>query len=154
MKIKPISEIEEFIKKVVEPLGVRLVEVEFKQGKNPSLTLFIDKEGGVDINTCELVHNAVNEPLDILDPTFGKPYTLNVSSVGLDRPFKSEEDFNSHIGKFVEVWLKTSVGGKKEYDGELKEYDGKIIRIKLQDGNTLTFDLSKQVEKVNNYIEF
>lgn len=154
MKVKSNEEIENALRAVVEEQGVRLAEIEFKQGKNPSLTVFIDKDDGITLDDCENVHNAIDALLDELDPTYGEPYTLNVSSLGLDRPFKREEDFAKNLGKKVEVWLKKSVGGKKEYDGELAYYDGEIIRLKISDDKMLTFDIKKQVEKVNKYIDF
>ena len=153
MKVKPTAEITEFLSKIAEPLGVSVVEVEFKQGKNPALTVFIDKDGGVDLDTCELFHRAIDEPLDELDPTFGEPYTLNVSSLGVDRPFKSAEDFNSHIGERVEVKLYASIRGKKFYDGVLTSYDGKQITLKVDEKTTFTLDL-KNCVKVNEYIDF
>ena len=153
MKVKPTAEITEFLSKIAEPLGVSVVEVEFKQGKNPALTVFIDKDGGVDLDTCELFHRAIDEPLDELDPTFGEPYTLNVSSLGVDRPFKSAEDFNSHIGERVEVKLYASIRGKKFYDGVLTSYDGKQITLKVDEKTTFTIDL-KNCVKVNEYIDF
>ena len=153
MKVKSNEEIENALRVVVEEQGVRLAEIEFKQGKNPSLTVFIDKDDGITLDDCENVHNAIDPVLDELDPTYGEPYTLNVSSLGLDRPFK-REDFAKNLGKKVEVWLKKSVGGKKEYDGELSYYDGEIIRLKISDDKMLTFDIKKQVEKVNKYIDF
>lgn len=154
MKVKSNEEIENALRVVVEEQGVMLAEIEFKQGKNPSLTVFIDKDEGITLDDCENVHNAIDPVLDELDPTYGEPYTLNVSSLGLDRPFKREEDFAKNLGKKVEVRLKKSVGGKKEYDGELAYYDGEIIRLKISDDKMLTFDLKKQVEKVNKYIDF
>lgn len=154
MKVKSNEEIENALRVVVEEQGVRLAEIEFRQGKNPSLTVFIDKDEGITLDDCENVHNAIDPVLDELDPTYGEPYTLNVSSLGLDRPFKREEDFAKNLGKKVEVRLKKSVGGKKEYDGELAYYDGEIIRLKISDDKMLTFDLKKQVEKVNKYIDF
>ncbi len=154
MKVKTNAEIENGIRAIVEEQGVRLVEVEFKQGKNPSLTVIIDKEEGITLDDCEKVHNAIDVALDELDPTYGAPYTLNVSSPGLDRPFKTDEDFAANLGKKVEVWLKKSVGGEKEYDGELVFYDGEIIRLKVKEDKTLTLDIKKQVEKVNKYIDF
>ncbi len=153
MKVKSQTEILEFCRKIGEPLGINVVEVEFKQGKNPALTIFIDKEGGVDLDACELYHNAVNEPLDELDPTFGQPYTLNVSSLGVDRPFKTEQDFLSHIGKRVEVKLYSSIQGKKFYDGELISYDGKTVVLKVDKKTTFTIEL-KNVVKMNEYIDF
>ena len=98
MKVKSNQEILEFCQPIAEQVGVNVVEVEFKQGKNPSLTIFIEKEGGVDLDSCEKFHRAIDAPIDELDPTFGLPYTLNVSSLGIDRPFKTEKDFLSHIG--------------------------------------------------------
>ena len=153
MKVKSNAEILEFLREIVNPLGVSVVEVEFKQGKNPSLTVFINKEGGVDLDTCELVHNAINEPLDQLDPTFGLAYTLNVSSLGVDWPFKTDEHFISHIGKKVEVKLVNSIRGKKMLDGELLSYDGKSITLKVDAKNTYTIDLKNTV-KVNEYVDF
>ncbi|MBQ3596624.1 MAG: ribosome maturation factor RimP [Clostridia bacterium] len=153
MKVKSNAEILEFLREIVNPLGVSVVEVEFKQGKNPSLTVFINKEGGVDLDTCELVHNAINEPLDQLDPTFGLAYTLNVSSLGVDWPFKTDEHFISHIGKKVEVKLINSIRGKKMLDGELLSYDGKSITLKVDAKNTYTIDLKNTV-KVNEYVDF
>ena len=153
MKIKPESEILEFCRKIGEPIGITVKDVEFKQGKNPSLTIFIDKDGGVDLDTCELYHNAVNEPLDELDPTFGQPYTLNVSSRGIDWAFKTDEDYLSHIGESVEVKLYASVRGKKFYDGILTAYDGKTVTLKVDEKTTFTIEL-KNVVKMNEYIDF
>ncbi len=153
MKVKSNQEILEFAQKIANPLGIDCVEVEFKQGKNPELTLYIDKEGGVDLNTCELFHNAINEPLDELDPTFGQPYRLNVSSLGIDRPFKTDKDFISHIGQKVEVKLYSSIKGKKFYDGILMSYDKDKITLKVDEKNTFTIEL-KNIVKVNEYIDF
>lgn len=153
MKVKKIEEIQELCSKIAEPLGIRVVEVEFKQGKNPTLTIFIDKEGGIDLDSCEIFHRAVDQPLDELDPTFGLPYTLNVSSPGVDRPFKTDEDFNRHIGQRVEVKLYNSIKGKKFYDGILESYDGKSIALKVDAKNTFTIELKNAV-KVNEYVDF
>mgnify|MGYP002431069861 FL=1 len=78
MKNKPIEEIKAFLEPFAKALGVEIYDAEFKLGKEPALTVFIDKEGGVDLDTCEAFHRAIDEPLDNLDPTFGEPYTLNV----------------------------------------------------------------------------
>ena len=153
MKVKSNAEIQEFCQEIANGLNLTVADVEFKQGKNPSLTIFIDKEGGVDLDTCELFHRAIDEPIDQLDPTFGAPYTLNVSSLGIDRPFKSDADFNSHIGERVEVKLVNSIKGKKFYDGILTSYDGKVITLKVDEKTTFTIDL-KNVVKVNEYIDF
>lgn len=153
MKVKSNLEIQEFLQKIAQPLGIEVIEVEFKQGKNPELTVYIDKDGGVDLDTCELLHRAIDEPLDELNPTFDQPYRLNVSSLGIDRPFKSEKDFISHIGEKVEVKLNSSIKGKKFYDGILMSYDKKVITLKVSEKDTFTIEL-KNIVKINEYIDF
>ena len=153
MKIKPIEEIKNLCEEVAKTLNLSVFDVEFKQGKSPTLTVFIDKDGGVDLNDCEAFSNAISDPLDMLDPTFGLPYTFNVSSPGVDRPFKKDEDFISHIGKMIEVKLYNSIKGKKLLEGVLQSYDKERIVVKIDDKNTLSIEL-KNVVKVNEYIEF
>ena len=153
MKVKTNKEIIEFLTKYANELNVEIFDVEFKQGKNPTLTIFIEKEGGIDLDTLELFHKAIFDPIDELDPTFGEKYTLNVSSPGVDRPFKTEKDFVSHLNKMVEVKLYASIKGKKFYEGELLSYDGKSIVLKVDAKNTFTIDL-KNIVKINEYIDF
>lgn len=153
MKVKPNQEIMEFLTPIAQSVGVRVADVEFKQGKNPTLTIFIDKDGGVDLDACELFHRAIDQPIDELDPTFGQPYTLNVSSLGIDRPFKSDQDYISHIGTRVEVKLYSSIRGKKFYDGILLSYDKKSVAIKVDEKTTFTIEL-KNIVKMNEYIDF
>lgn len=153
MKVKTNDEILAVCRDVGDKMGIKVAEVQFKQGKNPSLTVFIDKEGGVDLDCCEAYHKAIDAPLDDLDPTFGMPYTLNVSSLGIDRPFVSEEDFLSHIGKRVEVKLSSAIRGKKFYDGILLSYDKKTASIRVNDKTAFTIDM-KNVVKMNEYIDF
>lgn len=153
MKVKSNAEIMEFCQNIAQPLGITVVDVEFKQGKNPVLTVYIDKDGGMDLDTCEVFHRAVYEPIDQLDPTFGQPYTLNVSSPGADRPFKTEKDYLSHIGERVEVKLYASIRGKKFYDGVLTAYDGKTVTLKVDEKTTFTIEL-KSIVKMNEYIDF
>ena len=153
MKIKSTDEIREFCSKVITPLGIDVVDVEFKQGKNPTLTIFIDKIGGVDLDACESAHMAIDEPLDELDPTFGQPYTLQVSSLGLDRPFKKKEDFERNLNEEVEVKLFNSVMGKKFYEGVLVGFDDDVVVIKVDKKTTLTLE-KKQIVKINKLIKF
>ncbi len=153
MKVKSNQELLEFLTPIGQSVGVKVCEVEFKQGKNPALTVYIDKDGGVDLDLCEKFHRAIDLPLDELDPTYGNPYTLNVTSLGADRPFKTDEDFNSHIGEKVEVWLKSSMQGKKFYEGTLMSYTGDAVTLKVNEKTTFTIYL-KNVVKVNEYIEF
>jgi ribosome maturation factor RimP len=153
MKVKSNAEILEFLTPFAEQVGVKVVEVEFHMSKNPSLTIYIHKEGGVDLDSCEKFHRAIDIPLDEFDPTFGGAYTLNVTSRGADWAFKTEEDFNSHIGQMVEVKLKEAIKGKKFLEGTLMTYNKDSITLKVDEKTTYTIYLKNTV-KVNEYIPF
>ncbi|MCH5163621.1 MAG: ribosome maturation factor RimP [Clostridiales bacterium] len=106
----------------LEQLGYELVDVEYeKQYGQMTLTVFIHKPGGVDLDDCEKVSRALDPILDEVNPTGDEPYTFNVSSPGLDRPFKTQRDFERNYGEEVEVKLYAPLKGKKVYEGVLKE---------------------------------
>lgn len=151
MKVKPIDEIIALLSPIAAEQGLSVYDVEFRAGDNPSLTVYIDREGGIDLDACEKFHRAIDAPIDEFDPTFGAAYTLNVSSVGADRPFKTDADFEKHLGGGVEVKLHASVKGKKFFEGELLFFDEKVIRVKVSPKETLTFD-RKNIVKVNELI--
>lgn len=152
MKVKTNKEIFDFLLKYAEIAEVELVDVEFNLSKNPELNIYVDTEDGVDLDTLEKFHNLINDRLDELDPSFGQPYTLNVSSPGLDRPFKTDRDFERNLGLDVEIKLFAPMKGKKYFEGTLTGYDGKTIVV-LIDGEEVKFELSK-ISKINQAIKF
>ena len=156
MNVKPLSDIRAVLEEVAAPMGIEVVDVEFKQGRSPSLTVYIDTENGVDLDTCEKYHRAIDAPLDELDPTFGAAYTLNVSSPGLDRPLKTERDFSRAQGKKVEVKLYAPVRGKKYLEGVLSAYDANAVSITANEkGVTEEYKLNRtQIAKINLAVEF
>ncbi len=152
MKVKTNQEIQDVLQPLADEMQIEIVEVEFKQGREPALTIYIDTENGVDLNTCEAFHRAIDPILDELDPTFGAPYTLNVSSPGLDRPLKTERDFNKCMGKKVEVKLFAPMQGKKFFEAVLVGFDEHCVSIDLG-GDVLKLEKSK-IAKINRAIEF
>ena len=152
MKIKTIEEIQNALQPTADEMQIEIVEVEFKQGREPALTVYIDIEGGVDLNTCEAFHRAIDPILDELDPTFGLPYTLNVSSPGLDRPLKTERDFQKRMGQKVEVKLFAPMQGKKFFEAVLVGYDGTCVSLQTEKGE-IKVELSK-IAKINRAIDF
>lgn len=140
---KICDSVQHLIQPILDSMNIELVEVEFKKrGENDgSLTVYIDKDGGVSLDDCEAVHNAIDAPLDELDPTSGKPYTLNVSSPGLDRPFKTLRDYRKHLGEEIEISLYKPVEGNKKFDAVLEDVD---------DGFTsVTVTLNKKTIQLN-----
>ena len=152
MKVKTIEEIQTALQPIADELSIEIVDVEFKQGREPVLTVYIDVEGGVDLNTCETFHRAIDAVLDEVDPTFGAPYTLNVSSPGVDRPLKTKRDFEKCMGKQVEVKLFAPMMGKKFFEAELIGYDGNCVMLKDKSGE-IKLELSK-IAKINQAISF
>ncbi len=156
MKVKTTQEIEQALLPVAQAMEVEIFEIVFKQGKNPSLTVYLDteKEGGIDLDTCERFHNAIDPVLDELDPTFGQPYTLNVSSPGLDRPFRRDRDYERNLGKKVEVRLYAPHKGEKFFEAVLVGYnaDGKNVTLD-KDGEIIKLNLS-QIARMSQAIDF
>lgn len=152
MKLKTNREILDFLQPFADKEGLELVDVEMKAGKTPSLTVFVDTEDGIDLKTLEKFHNLINEPLDELDPTYGAAYTLNVSSPGLDRPFKTARDFEKHLGENVEIKLFAPMKGKKFFEGVMTSYDDNSVTV-LIGSEEEKFERSR-IAKINVAIEF
>lgn len=151
MQIKPIEQLIEFLKPIADEMQIEIVDVTFND-KETALTIFIETETGVDLDTCEKFHNAIMEPIDEFDPTYDLPYTLNVSSPGLDRPFKTERDFERNVGKEVEVKLYAPYQGKKMLEGTLVAFDENSVTIKLKK-EEVKFSRNK-IAKINKAIQF
>lgn len=132
---KLINSVKEAIEPKLHSMNVELVDIEFekKYGKD-NLTIYIYTQGGVSLDDCERVHLAIDPILDELDPTNGQPYVLNVSSPGLDRPFKTQRDFERNYGTEVEIKLYAPIKGKKIYSGVLINRDKNITTIKTDKG--------------------
>ncbi|MFR1518773.1 MAG: ribosome maturation factor RimP [Clostridia bacterium] len=115
----------ETVRTIAEPVienlnaGIELIEVEYvKEGADWYLRLYIDKQGGVTLDDCQLVSEALNDRLDEADPIKGK-YIFEVSSPGIDRPLKTDGDFERYRGEDVEVHLYAPVENSKIFTGKL-----------------------------------
>ena len=111
------------IEKVIQPLlrahGVELVDVEWRgPGYRGVVRVFIEKPGGVGIADCERVSREAGDVLDADDVIAG-PYDLEVSSPGLDRPLRTEREYQWAVGKRVRCWLADG----RELRGKLSELD-------------------------------
>ncbi|MBQ4072625.1 MAG: ribosome maturation factor RimP [Clostridia bacterium] len=115
---------EEVIIPVVEKLGYEVVEIKFQRvGKKNTLTVFVHKKGGVTLDDCIIVNDALDLPLESADITNGVAYDLNVSSPGLDRPIVTDRDYIRNQGEMVEAIYIKPVGKVKKIVGELVGHD-------------------------------
>ena len=126
MKIS--EQVWQFSEPLVEACGCSLWDVEYvREGGEWYLRLYIDKEGGVDIDDCEAVSRAVDPVLDEKDP-IPESYRFEVCSAGLERTLKRPSDFERFMGEAVLVKLYRPKDGSKEFPGVLKGYEnGDVI---------------------------
>lgn len=148
--------VQEAIQSALAELEIEIVEIKYEKAKSDeevsTLWVYIYHVDGVDLDLLEKVSRIIDPILDEIDPTNGETYNLNVSSPGLDRPFKTDRDFERNIGKDVEVKLYSKLNGKKEYTGKLKSFDKKTVFVELED-DELCLDREK-IAKMNLAIKF
>lgn len=126
------------IKPVVEELGYVFVDLEYKKEHSGYvLALTIDKPEGININDCERVSRALDAPLDEYDVTNGASYSFNVSSYGLDRQFKTDYDFNKHIGKDVDIKFYAPFMNNKNITANLVSFDSDNITVNFNKENVV-----------------
>lgn len=135
---------EEMLKPIAEKYGVYIYDVEYvKEGSDWFLRAYIDKDGGVTIDDCELVSRALSDELDKEDFIQDDAYILEVSSPGLGRQLKKDRHFENSLGEDVEVKVFEAIDGQKEFAGMLKAYDKNTIEVELENGQTITFERNK-----------
>ena len=139
MQGKIATIVETHLSKVIEELGYELYEVEYSKKQNGmNLTVFIfSNDRTINIKDCELIHRTIDPILDELDPTRGESYYLNVSSVGLDKPLKTDKDFKRCLGKEVIVKQFVQKDSKKELVGVITNFDNDNLYLEV-DGASST----------------
>lgn len=144
---------EELILPIVEANHFELVDVEYvKEAGNWYLRIYIDKEGGININDCELVSRAFSDILDKEDP-IEDAYILEVSSPGLGRPLKKDKDFQRNLGEEVEVRTYKPINKQKEFVGLLDAWDKESVTLQMENGETMTISRS-DIALIRQYIDF
>ena len=141
-----------FAEPIVKQHGCELWDVEYvREGSEYFLRLYLDKEGGVDINDCEAISRAVDPILDEKDPIQGS-YHFEVCSAGLERALKRPSDFERFMGSAVTVKLYRPRNGLKEIPGVLKAYADGCVTVEAGK-ETITFTKS-EVALVRLRVEF
>ena len=128
--------VEEFVSGVVESIiestELELVDVEYVHEREWYLRVFLDKEGGIDLDDCQMVSEQLSQVLDEKDP-IKENYLLEVSSPGLDRVLKKDKDFVRYHGRDVDIQLFKPIDGKKQYTGALQGFSEEAITIQVQE---------------------
>lgn len=131
---------EELLMSIMQEHNYELVDVEYvKEAGTWYLRIYIDKEGGISIDDCEVVSRALGDILDKED-FIEDSYILEVSSPGLGRPLKKEKDFKRSLGSEVEIRLFKPLNKTKEYVGVLTSFDQDTVTIELEDNSEITIN--------------
>lgn len=146
------SRTEALLLPIMEANQFELVDVEYvKERSSWYLRAYIDKEGGISIDDCELVSRALSDLLDQED-FIEEAYILEVSSPGLLRPIKKDKDFQRNVGKEIEVHLFKMMDKKKELIGTLTAFDADTLTIQTEEKEIRLN--RKEAALIRPYIEF
>ncbi|MBP7177006.1 MAG: ribosome maturation factor RimP [Thermoclostridium sp.] len=151
--IKVTEAVAQLARPVVDGLGLELVDVEYvREGTQWFLRIFIDKPGGITLDDCEAVHRPLSDKLDQADP-IPQAYMLEVSSPGVERPFKTPRDYEKAIGQQVQIKFYKPVDGSKVCQGILEAFDGENITVLVDKDNRKTYSV-EIISKINRMILF
>lgn len=147
-KQKIIENVSNLCKPIVENLGYEFVEAKYEEVEGERyITIVIYNDKGITFDDCKTVSKALDEPLDELNPTCDLSYSLNVSSLGLDRPILVKRDFERFLGKEIEIF----VDNKKQVATVLDVFDDEV-KLKIKN-TTKTVKITKNL-KAMPYIKF
>ncbi|MDE2181104.1 MAG: ribosome maturation factor RimP [candidate division NC10 bacterium] len=135
------GEVVERVKSIALPLftelDLELVDVEFRREAGGwVLRLYLDKRGGVTLGDCQRVSEELSDLLDV-ENFIGYPYTLEVSSPGLNRPLRRESDFLRFVGQRARVSTVQAIAGQRRFLGVLRGYEDGQVSLEREDGTTV-----------------
>jgi ribosome maturation factor RimP len=147
-----LERIREAAERVARSLGMDVVDVEWKVGKQRFLRVYIDKPEGISHRDCEAVSNQLSVILDVEDLIPGAHYILEVSSPGLDRKLTKAAEFERFAGRMARISTMEPVENQKFFEGRLAGIaDGKVqIEVK---GRVIALPM-EGIRKANLVVEF
>lgn len=141
------------VEPLVESMGLDLVDVEIAgSGRTRMIRIYVDQDGGIDLETIAEISREVSPVLDADDPISGS-YTLEVSSPGLERPLRTPGHFRRVVGETVTVKTHHEVEGVRRHEGELRDVDvdGVTLDVEGHGDRHLRFD---QIAKARTVFEW
>ena len=144
--------VQQSIERLIASEGYELVHMELKQGASRQVfRIYIDRPGGIGLDDCQKISQQVSTLLDVEDPLAG-PYTLEVSSPGLDRGLYKEADYQRFTGKKIRLVLRQPYQGQRKYRVIIVGVDGGQVRFLEPVRGELSFPV-EAIEKANLEIE-
>jgi ribosome maturation factor RimP len=148
-----LERIREAAERVAHSLGLEIVDVEWKVGRDRFLRVYIDKPEGVSHKDCEAVSNQLSVLLDVEDLIPGQQhYILEVSSPGLDRKLTKPAEFERFAGRLARISTIEPVENQKFFEGRLAGVAGGKVQIEVQ-GRVIAVPM-EGIRKANLVVEF
>lgn len=148
-------DLEKLIREKVESLGYELVSMtnKYEQGEK-ILSIVVDRVEPIDMEAIVAISHSLNEYLDELNP-FEDPYTLDISSLGAEKPLKIET-LDKYVNSYVHVHLINPIAGENIYEGTLVSLDEEKITLSYKvKTRTKTVDITKaNISKIRLAIKF
>lgn len=136
-KVESTKNLFTLIEPIAKEKNCELYHLEYVKESNENyLRVYIDSPKGITLEDCEKVSRAISDMLDIEDP-ITDPYYLEVSSPGIDRILYNDDHLSRYIGNEVIVKLNKLLNGKKQYAGNLIEFNSSEITINSEDENII-----------------
>ncbi len=132
-----VDRVREIAEVYLKDHGIELIDIIFRR-EGPALVLRIvaDTSQGITVSECTGLNKFLSEVLDREDVIQDR-YTLEVSSPGLDRPIKTDRDFERSMGKVLEFTTFEVIDGRKTHEGLLAGMDKDNVVIERQGISTV-----------------
>ncbi|GAA6209754.1 ribosome maturation factor RimP [Cognatishimia sp. WU-CL00825] len=128
------SRLAEIVNPIIEDMGFELVRLRLMGGKTNTLQIMAERpEGGIEVDDCAQISNAVSAALDVEDP-LNDSYVLEVGSPGIDRPLTRLKDFENFEGYDVKIETSELIDGQKRFRGILAGVEGEEVLLNLEAG--------------------
>jgi ribosome maturation factor RimP len=147
-----LERIREAAERVARSVGIDVVDVEWKVGKQRFLRVYIDKPDGISHRDCETVSNQLSVILDVEDLVPGPHYILEVSSPGLDRKLTKPAEFERFAGRLARISTLEPVENQKFFEGRLAGVAGGKVQIEVK-GRVIALPM-EGIRKANLVVEF
>ena len=128
------SELLNLVRETVEPMGYELVGVELVARKKHGMLfrVYIDKDGGINVDDCASVSRQISAVMDVEDP-ISDAYDLEVSSPGMDRPLFELSHYERFAGNTVKIITRTAIDGQRKFTGSLLGVEENKVLLKLEE---------------------
>ena len=147
-----LDKIRQAADRVARSLGMEVVDVEWKVGKQRFLRVYIDKSEGVSHNDCQAVSEQLSVILDVEDLVPGPGYILEVSSPGLDRKLRKPADYERFVGRLARISLSEPVENSKFFEGRLTGFAAGMVKLDVK-GRVVELPFAA-IRKANLVVEF